>query len=163
MGGAVAGLRAAQRFDLYRIGRQERSPAMQAVHPVALELGLDEAVMSTDHILQVADQRSHFRTGAKTEVEQVLVATQLTDAQRALAQRLAGNGSALHAGPAQVAVAFDQRHAPARLGGLDRRFLPRRSAADHQQIEIRGAHAAISLSMARTLSAFSSSIRASAR
>ena len=50
----------------------------------------------------------------------------------ALAQRLGGDGTAIHAGTAQAAIALDERHAPPRLRRLYRGLLPRRAAADNE-------------------------------
>ena len=57
-------------------------------------------------------------------------------AQRVFAQRLARDRAGVHAGAADLAVAFDDGDALAGLGGLDRGLLAGGSGADHDDVEV---------------------------
>ena len=109
--------------------------------------------MGLDDLLQSVEECGNLRVGSQIELNRFTGALQAVQMQRAFAQSLAGNRSAIDAAAADTAFPLDERDTFPGPSPLDCRFLSGRTGSDDDGVEGSWcAHRFMAFTLARTLS-----------
>ena len=108
---------------------------------VAIDLPAHVPHVGAHHLVEPGHQRRDFGPGqlvAGSGCQRRRVGTQPAHLQRALAQRLAGDRSAVHAGAADTGFLLDHDDVASSLDRRDGRLLAGGTAANHQKVAATG-------------------------
>ena len=127
--------RRSRALDLDRMRVDERGMSLENVNAVARELGAVDVVLLLDHVVaaehQVVDG-DRLLDAVGMAVEPALL--EAGEVQHGLAQRLRRDGARVDADAAHAGQALYDGGAAAELGGLDGGVMPRRAAAEDDEL-----------------------------